>query len=122
PPAGSGSARLCHLGSFSADAARQLDVLGHDGDSLGVDGAQVGVFEESDQCHDGGALETQVGLKVLGDLADETLERQLADQKFGALLVTPDLTQGDGAGPVTVRLLDASCGRRALTGGLCGQL
>ncbi len=29
------------LSALSADAARQLDVFGHDGDSLGVDGAQV---------------------------------------------------------------------------------
>ena len=33
------------LGTLSADTAGQLDVLGHDGDTLGVDGAQVGVLE-----------------------------------------------------------------------------
>ena len=37
------------LGALSADAAGQLDVLGHDGHALGVDGAQVGVLEEADQ-------------------------------------------------------------------------
>jgi len=31
------------LGALSTDAASQLHVLGHDGDALGVDGAQVGV-------------------------------------------------------------------------------
>ena len=31
------------------DTAGQLDILGHDGDPLGVDGAEVGVLEESDQ-------------------------------------------------------------------------
>jgi hypothetical protein len=44
--------------------------------------SQVGVFEERDQVglggllegHDGGRLEAQVGLEVLGDLTDETLE------------------------------------------------
>ena len=36
------------LSSLSTDAAGQLDVLGHDGDTLGVDGAQVGVLEEAD--------------------------------------------------------------------------
>ena len=59
----------------------RLDVLWHDGDSLGVDGAQVGVFEEADQVGfagflescDGGRLESQVGLEVLGDLSDQTL-------------------------------------------------
>ena len=36
-----------NLSTLSADTAGKLDVLGHDGDTLGVDGAQVGVFEES---------------------------------------------------------------------------
>ncbi len=34
------------LGTLSADTARQLDVLGHDRDTLGMDGAQVGVLEQ----------------------------------------------------------------------------
>ena len=37
------------LSSLSTDAAGKLDILGHDGDSLGVDGTQVGVFEETDE-------------------------------------------------------------------------
>ena len=37
------------LSSLSTDAAGKLDILGHDGDSLGVDGAQVGVFKETDK-------------------------------------------------------------------------
>ena len=118
------------LGALSADTAGQLDVLGHDGDTLGVDGAQVGVLEEADQVrlasllkgHDGGALEAQVGLEVLGDLTDQTLEGQLADQQLGALLVTTDLTESHGTGPVPVGLLDASGGGGRLASGLGGQL
>ena len=49
-----------------------------DGDTLGVDGAQVGVLEERDEVRldrllqgtDGGRLEAQVGLEVLGDLTN----------------------------------------------------
>ena len=37
---------LCTL---ATDPPGQLDVLGHDGDALGVDGAQVGVLEQTDQ-------------------------------------------------------------------------
>ena len=37
------------LSSFSTDSSGQLDVLWHDGDPLCVDGAQVGVFEETDE-------------------------------------------------------------------------
>jgi hypothetical protein len=37
------------LGTLASDAAGELDVLGHDGDALGVDGAEVGVIEEADE-------------------------------------------------------------------------
>jgi hypothetical protein len=119
-----------NLSTLSADAAGQLDVLGHDGDALGVDGAQVGVLEESDevglagllQGHDGRALEAQVGLEVLGDFTDQALEGQLADEELGALLVATDLTQSHGSGSVTVRLLDSAGGGCALAGSLGGEL
>ena len=49
------------LGTLPTDTAGKLDVLWHDGDTLGVDGAQVGVLKETDQvglaslleCHHG---------------------------------------------------------------------
>ena len=96
------------LSTLSTDAAGELDVLGHDGDTLGVDGAQVGVLEESDKVslrgllegHDGGGLEPKVGLEVLGDLPHQALERQLADEQLSRLLVPPDLTEGDGTGTI----------------------
>ena len=60
-----------------------------------MDGAQVGVFEEADEVRLGRflkrensvRLEAEVGLEVLGDLADEALERELADEELGGLLV-----------------------------------
>jgi hypothetical protein len=118
------------LSALSADAAGELDVLGHDGDALGVDGAQVGVLEETDevglagllQGHDGRALEAQVGLEVLGDFTHQTLEGQLADQQLSALLVATDLTEGDRAGTVAMGLLDAAGGGRRLAGCLGGEL
>ena len=118
------------LGTLATDTAGKLDVLGHDGDTLGVDGAQVGVLEETDQvslasllkCHDGRALETKIGLEILGDFTDKALEWQLADEELGALLVTTDLTESDGTGPVTMGLLHATGGWGALTGGLGSQL
>ena len=33
-----------NLGAFVTDSTGKLDVFGHDGDTFGVDGAQVGVF------------------------------------------------------------------------------
>ena len=118
------------LSTLATDTAGQLDVLGHDGHTLGVDGAQVGVLEQTDQVslagllqsHDGGALEAEIGLEVLGDLADETLKGELADEKLGRLLVTPDLTKSHGSGPVTMGLLDTSGGGGRFTGSLGSEL
>lgn len=82
-----------------------MDVLLLDGDTAGVDGAEVGVFEEGDEVGldgllegaDGGGLEAQVGLEVLGDFTDETLEGELADEQLGGLLVATDFTQSDSS-------------------------
>ena len=83
-------------------------VLGLDGDTLGVDGGQVGVLEERDKVrlgsllegHDGGGLETEVRLaiagqhtttsamvtrtylEVLSNFTNKTLERQFANKQF----------------------------------------
>ena len=122
--------RIERLGALAADAPGKVHVLGHDGDALGVDGAQVGVLEETNEVglgrllegHDGGALEAQVGLEVLGDLADEALEGELADEQLGGLLVLADLTESHGTGPVAVGLLHAADGGGGLARGLGGQL
>ena len=118
------------LGSLSSDSTGQLDVLRHDGHTLGVDGAQVGVLEESDQVslrgflesHDGRGLESQVGLEVLSDFSDQSLEGQLSDQQFSRLLVSPDLSEGDCSWPVSMGLLDSSGSRGRFPGGFGGQL
>ena len=112
------------LGALATDAAGELDVLGHDGDALGVDGAQVGVLEEADEVSlrgllqggDGGGLEAEVRLEVLGDLADEALEGELADEQLGGLLVAADLAESDRTGAVAVGLLDAAGGGGRLAG------
>ena len=118
------------LSTFSTDAASQLDVLRHNGDSLGMNGTQVSVLEQAHKVslgsllksqHSGG-LETQVGLEVLSNLTDQTLEGQLPDQELRALLVLADLTKSHGSRPVTMRLLDATGGRGRLASSLGGQL
>ena len=105
-----------YLRAFAADAAGQRHVLGHDGDAFDVDGTQVGVLEQADEvglgglleCEHGGRLETQVRLPVLGNLANQPLEGQLANQELGTLLVLANLAQRDRAGAVAVGLLDAA--------------
>ena len=76
-----------NLSSLSTDPPGELDVLGHDGDPLGVDGAQVGVLKQTNkvglagllESHHGGALEAEVGLEVLGNLPHQTLEWKLQE-------------------------------------------
>ncbi len=38
-----------YLCTLTTDAASELNVLGHDGDTLGVDGTEIRVFEEADE-------------------------------------------------------------------------
>jgi hypothetical protein len=118
------------LGAFSADSASELDVLRHDGDTLSVDGAQVGVFEETHQVGLGcflkgtnrGALESQISLEILSDFAHQSLEGQFSDEQFGRFLVSSNFSQGDGSGSVAVGLLDASGARRRFSRSLGGEL
>ena len=108
----------------------KLDVLGHDSDTLGVNSAKVGVLKETHQvglgrllqCHHSRRLEAQVGLEVLGNLTHQALEGQFPDEQFGALLVTTDLTKSNGSRPVTMGLLDTTCGGSRLASSLGGQL
>jgi len=106
-----------------------------DGDTLSMDCAKIGVLEKGDEVSlngllestDGGRLESEVGLEVLGDLTNQTLEWKLSDQKLGGLLITTDLTESDRSWLVSVGLLDTSgrwgrlagsLGSKLLTGGL----
>ena len=118
------------LSSLSTDPTCQLDVLGHDGDPLGMNGAQVGVLEETNEVSLAGflkssnsrALEPQVGLEILGNFTDEPLEGEFADEKLSGLLVTTDLTESDCSGSVTMGFLYSSGSWGALTGGFGGKL
>jgi hypothetical protein len=118
------------LRALPSDSASQLNILGHDCDTLGVDGAQVGVFEQTNQVglggflqgQDGRPLESEIRLEILGNLTDETLKGQLADQKVRRFLVSTDLTKSDGTRSVSVGLLDTSSGWGGLASGLGGEL
>lgn len=122
--------RATHLSTFTTDAASQLDVLWHDGDTFGVNGAQVGVLKQTNQVsltsllksQYSGALEAEISLEVLCDFTDETLEGQFPDQKLSALLVTSDFTKSDGSWPVSVWFLHTTSGWCTLASGLGGQL
>ena len=75
-----------------------------------MDGTQIGVLEETDkirlcrllQAQNGGGLESKIRLVILGNLADQTLERELSNEQFGGFLVPTDLSEGDGPWAVPV--------------------
>lgn len=106
-----------------------MDILLLDGDSLGVDGTQVSVLKEGDkvglngllQSTDGGGLESEISLEVLGNLSHKSLEGELSDEQLGGLLVSSNLSQSDGTGLVSVRLLNTSGGVGG-SSGLSGSL
>ena len=103
-------------GALTTDSAGELHVLWHDGDSLGVDGAEVGVFEETDQVglggflegEDSGALESEVVLVLSGNFTNESLEWELADEELGTLLESSDFTEGNGTWSESMWLLDST--------------
>jgi len=93
------------LRALATEAAGELNVLGLDGNALCVNGAEVGVLEQRHEVSldgllkgaDGGRLEAEVALEVLGNLTDETLEGELANEELGGLLVATNLAESDSS-------------------------
>jgi len=108
--------QILDLGSFATDSSGELDILWHDGHTLGVDGAQVGVFEKADQVSlagllqsaNGSALEPEISFEILSNFSHETLEGQFTDEELSGFLVTTDLTKSHGTGTITMGLLHSS--------------
>jgi len=77
-----------------------------------VYGAHVSILEQAGQVLfgsflqrlDGATLITEIGLDVLGDFAHEALERQLANEQIGRLLIFPDFSKRNRARSETVGL------------------
>jgi hypothetical protein len=119
-----------NLSTLSTDAASKLNVLGHDGHTLGMDSAQVGILEQTNKVslrrllksQNSGGLETKVGLVILSNLTNKALEWQLANQEISALLILSDLTKSDSARAVSVGLLDSLRSRGSLTSSLGSEL
>jgi len=105
--------KLASLRAFASDAARKLNVLGEDSDALGVNGGKVAVCKEVDavgfssflQSHDCMRLETEIDFEISCNIAHETLEWQLANEKLLRLLVFSNLAEGYSARTKAVRRL-----------------
>ena len=116
--------------AFATDSTGELDVLWHDGHTLGMDGAKVGIFEETNyiclgsflQSANGSRLESEVLAKILSDFTNKTLEWELSDQELGPLLIFTDFTKSNGSWSVSLWFLDSTrCWGRPASG-LGGQL
>lgn len=118
------------LGTLATQTAGKRDILGLDGHTLGMNGGQVGVLEQGDQVSlgsllksaNGGRLESEISLKVLSNLTNETLEGEFSDEQLSRLLVATNLTKSDGTRLVTVWLLDTTGSGGRFTGGFGGKL
>jgi histone H3 len=119
-----------NLRSLATDATGKLNILGHDGDTLGMDSAKIGVLKKANKVSlsgllkgkDGRSLESEISLEVLGDLTHKSLEGKLADKKLSGLLVTSDLTKSHSSGAVSVGLLDSTSCRGRFSCCLGGEL
>ena len=85
---------------------KRITLTREDGDTLGVNGTEVGIFEQLDEVGLGCLLKRGEGVgleadtrsndaKFISDLTDETLEGGTTEEKFRRLLVPPDLTKGN---------------------------
>ena len=107
-----------------------MNILWHDGNSLGVDGTKVGVLEESNHVglssllegKDGRGLESEVSLEVGSDFSDESLERKLSDKELSGFLILSDHSEGDGSWSESVSLLHSGDLSVGLLGGLGNHL
>ena len=104
---------LISLIALAADSLGKLDILLHDSNTVSVDGAKVGVLEETDEVSfggflkgsDGAGLESEVTTETGGDFSNEPLEWELPDEEICGLLVLPDFSEGDGTWAESVLLL-----------------
>lgn len=92
---------------ISSDATSELDVLPHESYSVGVDGAEVAVFEETSEIALRGLLkslktlrgEADVGIGCAGNLSDKSLEGQSWYDSLNLQLESLDFSEGDCSRP-----------------------
>ena len=110
--------------AVASNASGKVHILLLNGDALGMDGAKVGVLEESDhvslsgllESEDGGGLESKISLEIVGNFSDESLEGEFSNEELSRFLESSDLSEGDGTGLESVGSLDTGGGNiRSLT-------
>lgn len=92
--------QIQHLSSLPPDPPCQLNILGHNGNPLCMNGTEIGILEKTHkvrfccllQCQHRMALETQICLEVLCNFTYQPLEGQFPYQKLCALLILSNFT------------------------------
>ncbi|KAH3669845.1 hypothetical protein OGATHE_002657 [Ogataea polymorpha] len=118
------------LRSLTSQSSSKLNILLLDGNSLSVNSTQVGVLKEGNevslngllQSTDSRGLESQVGLEVLCNFSDQSLEWQFSDKQFSRFLESSDFSQGNSTWLISVWLLDTTSSWSGLSGGLRSKL
>lgn len=116
--------------SFTSNSSGKVEILSHNSNSSSVDGAEVGVFEQTNEVSFSGFLEGEDSLGLESDIvlhfhsniSDESLEGKLSDKQVSSLLVLSDFSQGDGTRSELMGLLDTSGDGSRLSGGLSSEL
>ena len=119
-----------HLGPFTTNTTSQLNVLWHDGDPLSVDGAQICIFEKTNQVcfrsflqsSNSCRLESQVSFEILCNFTNQSLEGQFSNKQLSGLLVSPNFTESYCTRPVPVWLFHTSSWWCRFSSCLGGQL
>lgn len=70
----------------------------------------------------GSALKAKIRFKVLGNLSDKPLERELSDKKFRGFLVLANLSKSHSAWTISVGLFDCTVSRSSFSSGLGSEL
>ncbi len=91
---------LAGLSYLITNTATEANILGHDGDALGMNRTKIGIFECSDEIglsrflygHERTDSKARIRLEILSDFSNETPKRLLVHEKVGRLLELPDLT------------------------------
>ena len=113
---------------ISSDSSGELHVFLHDGGSLGVDGAEVGVLEDTDEIslrcflkgYESLSLESEVLIDRSANVSHKSVEWSSWEKHVGGFLISLDLSKSDGTCSVshlfsfTLGFLDSTLGWSSL--------
>ena len=93
--------RIQSCGTFTTETTSELEILGLNGDALGVDGSQVGIFEEGDEVGLCGFLESHDGRRLEAKIRLVVYPKQLANYIITMFNTYPGQFHGRDVGRAT---------------------